>query len=334
MLQFDGWEECDDAGRRISEHAGATRQHACSRTPTARSVLQAFCKGLCKTGFVLHKLDIRVLGNVEVRHGTEPVTIGGPKPRLLLAMLVAARGGVVGMDLLCEEMWGAKQPTDPGAVLQSNVSRLRRVLEPDGRIVARPPGYALEVDDADVDAWRFESLCHRARAAADPATAVAFYEQALAVDGSPFAEFADRDWARPDAIRLEEMRTTAREEYLSLRLDLGEDRAIVADLEALVSEHPLRERPWLLLALALHRSGRSADATRRIERVPVDPARRARAGSAGRDPRAREQDPGIRPGAVGGAAAPVTSTFADRARRVDPARRAQCRRRRHRSATR
>jgi predicted ATPase/DNA-binding SARP family transcriptional activator len=210
------------------------------------------------------ELDIHVLGNVEVRRGNEPAPIGGPKPRLLLAMLVSARGGVIATDRLGEELWGANQPADPGAVLQGNISRLRKLLEPDGHIAARPPGYALEVDELDVDAWRFESLCLAAREATDPAAAAAAYQQALACSGSPFAEFSDREWARADVTRLEEMRITASEEYLSLRLDLGEDTTIVGELEALVSDHPLRERPWLLLVMALHRSGRSADALRRI----------------------------------------------------------------------
>ena len=99
----------------------------------------------------------------------------------------------------------------------------------------------------------------------DPAAVVESYQRALdCFTGTPYAEFADRDWARADVLRLEEMRTVAREELLSARLALGEDRTVVADLEALVSEHPLRERPWHELAVALHRSGRSADALRRI----------------------------------------------------------------------
>ena len=101
--------------------------------------------------------------------------------------------------------------------------------------------------------------------AADPAAVVESYQRALdCFTGTPYAEFADRDWVRADVLRLEEMRTVAREELLSARLALGDDRTVVADLEALVSEHPLRERPWHELAVALHRSGRSADALRRI----------------------------------------------------------------------
>jgi len=210
-------------------------------------------------------VEVRVLGNVEVRRGTEVVAIGGPKPRQILAMLVAAHGGVVSSDRLHEELWGDDQPADPGAVLQSNISRLRKLLDPDARIVARSAGYALEIDSLAVDAWRFKAIHVAARATTDPATLVESYQRALdCFTGPPYAEFSDREWARADVLRLEEMRTVAREELLSARLALGEDRTIVADLEALVSEHPLRERPWHELAVALHRSGRSADALRRI----------------------------------------------------------------------
>ena len=212
-----------------------------------------------------NELDIRVLGNVEVRRGSEPVAIGGPKPRLLLAMLVTARGDVVSTDRLCDELWGDQQPSDPGAVLQGNISRLRRQLEPEARIVARPPGYALDVDESLVDVWRFEARCAAARGETDPSIAALRHREALdGWGGAPFAEFADRQWARPDATRLEELRVTTLEECLARRLDTGDDHASVPELEAMVAAHPLRERPWLLLATALHRTGRSADALRRI----------------------------------------------------------------------
>lgn len=210
-------------------------------------------------------LDIRVLGHLEVRRGAEVVAIGGPKPRQILAMLVAARGGVVSTDQLCEALWETRQPADPGAVLQANISRLRRALDPDARIVARPAGYGLEADVLAVDAWRFEACHDAARATTHAADSAETYQRALDCFAGPaYAEFADLPWFRADVARLEEMRTVAREELLSAKLALGEDRTIVADLEALVAEHPLRERPWHELAVALHRSGRSADALRRI----------------------------------------------------------------------
>ncbi|MFN0029295.1 MAG: AfsR/SARP family transcriptional regulator [Acidimicrobiales bacterium] len=210
-------------------------------------------------------LEVRVLGALEVRRGGEMVPIGGPNPRLIVAMLVAAHGEVVSADRFCEEIWGDGQPADPPAVLQGNLSRLRRLLHPEARILARPAGYLLEIHEDAVDAWRFVAQCNLARTAADSAAVVDAYQRALACwHGPAYNEFAERDWFRSEVLRLEEMRTVAREELLSARLALGEDRSIVAELEALVSEHPLRERPWHELAVALHRSGRSADALRRI----------------------------------------------------------------------
>ena len=103
-------------------------------------------------------LRLRVFGAVEAWRDGVPQAIGGPKPRLLLAVLLARRGAVVSTDRLCEELWGDEQPASPRAVLQSHVSRLRRILEPDALIVARPPGYMLEVAPERVDADEFERL--------------------------------------------------------------------------------------------------------------------------------------------------------------------------------
>ena len=212
-----------------------------------------------------NELDIRVLGNIEVRRGGEVQAIGGPKPRQLMAMLVAAHGNVVTVDRLCDELWGDEQPADPGAVLQGNISRLRRLLQPEARIVARPPGYALEAHDESVDAWRFEAMCAAVRVSADGDGTIELARAALDQwHGAPYAEFADRDWARPEVTRLDEVRVGLLEEWLSMRLERGGEHEVVADLETMVAEHPLRERPWLLLATALHRAGRSADALRRI----------------------------------------------------------------------
>src|SRR4051794_37556451 len=97
--------------------------------------LQAFCKRACKTGGVDRELgrgqlgqgdlELRVLGGIELVPGGASVPIGGPKPRLALAVLVAHRGSVVSTERLCEELWGDDAPGDPPAVLQSHLSRLR-----------------------------------------------------------------------------------------------------------------------------------------------------------------------------------------------------------------
>ena len=246
----------------VQRHTSSALAVVAHRATPVASVLQA---RLPDWGQMYGALDVRVLGNVEVRRGTDLVPIGGPKPRQILAMLVAAHGAVVSADRLADELWGDDQPADPGAVLQSNISRLRKLLQPDARIVARPPGYSLEIEPSAVDAWRFEAHQLAARADVAPAAVIEANERALACfSGAPYAEFADHEWARADVLRLEELRTVAREEVLWARLELGEDRTIVADLEVLVSEHPLRERPWHALAVALHRSGRSPDALRRI----------------------------------------------------------------------
>jgi len=209
-------------------------------------------------------LEVRVLGGVEAHRDGVPVTLGGPKPRLLLAMLLASRGAVVSTDRLCDELWGDDQPADPGAVLQSHLSRLRRVLRPEAEIVARPPGYLIEIAAERVDASRFEARCRDARAAA-PADAAAALDDALeCFRGAAFEEFADRDWARNEAIRLDELRLNAREDRIDARLASGDHVAVVPELEALVDEHPFRERPWQQLVLALYRSGRAADALRRL----------------------------------------------------------------------
>ncbi len=211
-------------------------------------------------------LEIRVLGGIALVRGGQPVPIGGPKPRLVLALLAARHGEIVSTDRLCEELWSDNPPVDPPGVLQSNISRLRKLLRPEADIVARPPGYVLEVDRDTLDAGRFERLCSLANGEPDPAVAIEHLGAALSCwRGSAFAEFAEFDWARLEEMRLNELRTNAREDLLEARLALGEHGACVGQLEALVAESPLRERLRHQLIVALYRSGRAAEALRQAD---------------------------------------------------------------------
>jgi predicted ATPase/DNA-binding SARP family transcriptional activator len=215
-------------------------------------------------------LDFRVLGGIEVIRRGQPVPMGGPKPRLALAVLAAHRGSVVSTDRLCDELWGSSPPADPSGVLQSHLSRLRRILRPDAEILARPPGYVLQIPDDNIDAGRFELLCKQASASSDPTATVEMLESALACwRGSAFEEFAEHDWARFEAMRLNELHIVAQEDLFDARLDLGDGVPLIGALEALVAQHPLRERLWQQLIVALYRSGRSGEALRRAEEFRV-----------------------------------------------------------------
>lgn len=245
--------------------AGRPLQAGCGRPAAVKAGLQAACKRACNNAGV-EGLEIRVLGGIALARDGERLPIGGPKPRRLLGLLVAGRGDVVSADRLCEELWGEEQPADPGAVLQSNISRLRKLLRPEATIVGRPPGYVLEIDERAVDARRFEALCDLGRRAPTPAVAAERLREALACwRGGAFEEFAELDWARIEAVRLEELRANAREDLVEARLSLGEHAALVGELDALAAEQPLRERLHHQLVIALYRSGRTAEALRHAD---------------------------------------------------------------------
>ncbi len=188
----------------------------------------------------------------------------------MLALLAARRGSVVSTDRLCDELWGNNRPADPLGVLQSNISRLRRVLRPEAEILARPPGYVLQLPDELIDAGLFEQLCKQANSSLNQKVKAGLLEDALACwRGSAFEEFAENDWARLEAMRLDELRVVAQEDLFEARLALGAHAALVGDLEGLVTRYPIRERFWHQLIVALYRSGRAAEALRRAEALRI-----------------------------------------------------------------
>jgi predicted ATPase/DNA-binding SARP family transcriptional activator len=215
-------------------------------------------------------VECRVLGSVEVVDDGSALSLGGSKARLLLAILLAERGRVVSLDRLVDGLWGPHPPATAVPTLQTHVSRLRRLFTsaPDPpRIETRPPGYRLEIAEHHLDAARFEAGVGQARGALDrhdPRTALRAVEKALGEwRGPAFAEFAGLDVVRAEATRLDELRVVAHEVAVGARLACGEHAEVIAPLEALVAEYPLRERLWAQLMLALYRSGRPGEALQR-----------------------------------------------------------------------
>ncbi|HEX6597268.1 MAG TPA: AfsR/SARP family transcriptional regulator, partial [Acidimicrobiales bacterium] len=202
-------------------------------------------------------MEFRVLGLLEVLDAGRTVELRGRKARAVLAMLLMRPGEVVSADRLAEGLWGDDQPSTAAATLQVYVSHLRKALGPEA-IRTRSPGYVLAVAPDQVDAGRFEELVARGRALLgdDPGAARALLAEALALwRGPALADFTSEDFARAKAARLEELRLVAVEERAEADLALGHHAELVAHLRGLVDEHPLRERLWAQLILALYRSG-------------------------------------------------------------------------------
>jgi DNA-binding SARP family transcriptional activator len=222
-------------------------------------------------------LAIRLLGPLEADVAEGAADLGGPRQRAVLALLLVARGEVVSVDRLIEDLWRGEPPPRATGSLQVFVANLRRALEP-GRaprtpsryLISAAPGYALRVDEAEVDAWHFERTVRTAgdELTADPARAVATLEAALGLwRGAALAEFATESWAAPEAARLDELRLVARERLVDARIQAGRVGEAAVEAEALVRDLPLREEGWRLLALSQYLAGRQGDALATLRRA-------------------------------------------------------------------
>jgi DNA-binding SARP family transcriptional activator len=223
-------------------------------------------------------LDVRILGALDARIDGQPVDLGVRKARHCFALLAVYANQPVSTARLAEGIWPEGPPPRWESALQSHVSRLRNALEPgraprapSTRLETRGDAYVLHLGDDELDARRFE------RAAADGRAALARGEHqrashllGTALDewrGPMLADIRETLELAPEVGRLEELRLVTTEEHAEAQLALGMHAAVVAELEGFVRAHPLRERAWELLLLALYRSGRQADALRRYQEV-------------------------------------------------------------------
>ncbi len=234
-------------------------------------------------------MEFRVLGSLEVNHGGEPVSVGGPQRRTLLALLLTHVNEAVSADYLIDQLWGEEPPTAARKSLQSHVANLRNLLNVDGEVLwAQPPGYVLSLQPTQVDVLRFEILLRQASSKLDidPEQASRELDEALALwRGGPFADVADESpTLRVDAARLSELRLTAREHRIQVELALGGHADVIPELERLTDQYPLREALWAWLMLALYRSGRQAEALASYQK-----ARRLLAEELGIEPSAELQ---------------------------------------------
>ncbi|HEX6328994.1 MAG TPA: BTAD domain-containing putative transcriptional regulator, partial [Jiangellaceae bacterium] len=214
-------------------------------------------------------LEYRALAGLSILDDHEELNLGGPRQRRLVARLLVDRNSVVSADRLADAVF-ASEPT-PGAhtTIRSYVARLRRVIDRPGaasRLVTQAPGYRLEVSDEAFDVARFEHSVSAGRARlsqGDATEAVRVLREGLDLwRGEAYEEFADEDWARPEAQRLGELRLVAHELLADAGLACGRAAEVASTVEVLAAENPLRESLQARLMLSLYRSGRQVEALR------------------------------------------------------------------------
>ncbi len=216
-----------------------------------------------------------VLGGFAVSVDGRPVDLGGIRQRALLAALVVAFPGDVSGERLLEQVW--HDVDDPKtSSLHFAVSKLRDRLSPqrprgdEGVIVREGSRYRLAVAAEQIDAVRFTDLVARGdrlrEQGAAQAAAEAYATALSCWRGSPYADVADAEFVRPEVARLTAVELRTRKALLQIRLDLG-GADVVETAERLVAAHPLDERAWELLVVALYRAGRQADALAALRRV-------------------------------------------------------------------
>lgn len=213
-------------------------------------------------------LEFRVLGPLRVLNGGVEVTVGGEKPRAVLALLVTRRNRLVSTGTFAEEIWdkGAEQTI---ANLQVVIGKIRKALatgddraDGHGYVKTTGPGYMITVEDQKLDLARFQqqrSLGDTARAAKRPADASMAYRLALAEWSGTRAleDLAGLRFADAFAQATEQELVAVRQQRIEAELALGRHADLVGELLTLTGDHPFNDILCGQLITALSRTGRS-----------------------------------------------------------------------------
>ncbi|MGW6374784.1 ATP-binding protein [Rhodococcus sp. NPDC055112] len=220
-------------------------------------------------------LELRVLGPVAAVRDGRPIDLGGARQRALLAALVLAYPHSVSADRLLAQVWHDRDQPKLSS-LHVAISKLRDLLSPDrarredGVLVRDGGRYLLSAERGSVDVARFEELVRLGAELSDTSAdgAAAAYLEALSLwRGSPYTDIAGSEFAMPEIARLSAMHLEARRSLLEVGLRRERFAEVAAEAEALTAEHPLDERVWEILVLALYRGGRQSDALVALRRI-------------------------------------------------------------------
>ena len=216
-------------------------------------------------------LVAEVLGPVRLLVDGVPVDVGGPRLRRLVGVLLANCGSVVSTDRLIDAVFEGEVTEATRGTFRTYVARIRRALttagvEATSAVVTDSSGYLIPVAAVSRDWVEFEDgvrLAQDQLSGGEADQAIQVLEVALGRwRGPAYGEFAGEAWALPEAVRLEELRLSARELHVQAMIESGRHATAAAEVEALIAEEPLREGPRRQLMLALYREGRHAEALR------------------------------------------------------------------------
>jgi DNA-binding SARP family transcriptional activator len=211
-------------------------------------------------------MEYRILGPLEVAHEGEPVPLGRPKERLVLAVLLLHANEFVSRERLIDELWGPAPPPTAKKAVNVYISQLRKALARNGHdpVSTADGGYRLGVGDDELDVSRLRQLLATARereSAGELEAAAEVLREGLALwRGPTLSGLLLESHGREEISQLDELRLTALMDRIDCDLALGRHEAVLGELHVLVGEHPLRERLRAQQMLALYRADRQADA--------------------------------------------------------------------------
>ena len=204
-------------------------------------------------------MEFRLLGPLEVVEHDRVLVLGGGRQRALFAMLLLHANEVVSADRLIDELWGGRRRRPRARSSRSTCPGCARSSATAGWSPAPPATCCASTAPSSISRASSSSSPRQGRA--DPRSAAQKLRRALALwRGPPLAELAYEPFAQAEIVRLEELRWAALEQRIDADLAAGRHTELVGELEALIAEHPLRERLRCQLMLALYRSGRQAEA--------------------------------------------------------------------------
>ncbi len=221
-------------------------------------------------------MRVAVLGDLRVWDDDQEEHQLTPRLCQLLLMLVLHLNEVVSTDRLAEAIWEGQQPISAEHALQTAIFRLRNQLgqEPGSaskHLVTRSTGYSLVLAAERVDSHEFEIRFAAVREGLQRDHTQSFTSELRSIlslwRGEPYMDAYYLDFAQPEIRRLRELHLAARQALIEAEIGAGHGESMIADLEALTIEHPLREPLWVLLFTALSEAGRSSEVTSAFDRA-------------------------------------------------------------------